>query len=63
MSALIFHTMTNLSPLVFPVSGFPTVENNSLGMFYSLILTVGAVIIVTSMWGPKRLVRKPSPSH
>ena len=63
MPALILHTMTNLSPLIFPPSAFPTAENNTLVMFYFLILTVGAAIIVTSMWGPKRLIRKPSHSY
>ena len=62
MPALIVHTMTNLSPLIFPVSGFPTAENN-LGGLYSLILTLGASIIVIFRWGPKRLVRKPSHSR
>jgi len=31
MSTLIFHTMTNISNLVFPVSGFPRPENNPAG--------------------------------
>ena len=55
--ALIFHTMTNLTLLVFPTSQFPTIENNNLAMYYSLILTISAAIIVTAIWGPKRLVR------
>jgi uncharacterized protein len=61
--ALIFHTMTNLTPLVFPTSEFPTIENNNLAMYYSLILTISAAIIVTAIWGPKRLVRKLDYSH
>ncbi len=62
MPALIFHTMTNVSPLIFPVSGFPTAEDN-VDMFYPLILTLSFAIIVTSVWGPKRLIRKPSHSY
>ena len=54
--ALIFHTMLNLSFLMFPVVwefGF-----YSLPTLYSLILAFIIVIVVIIFWGPKRLVRE-----
>ncbi|MEM3381667.1 MAG: type II CAAX endopeptidase family protein [Candidatus Bathyarchaeia archaeon] len=52
LAAMLFHTMSNLSHFM-----FPSLETE-LGGLYSLILTFIAVILVLTIWGPKRMVRK-----
>jgi len=51
MAAMLFHTMNNLSFLI-----FPTLETE-LGGLYLLILNVAIAAAITLAWGPGRLSR------
>ncbi|HAU30860.1 MAG: Uncharacterized protein XD78_0680 [Desulfotomaculum sp. 46_296] len=52
LAVLIFHTMFNLSHYVFPAL------ETELGSLYAIILPLIVVIIVVTIWGPKRMVRE-----
>lgn len=55
-AALIFHTMINLSTYVV----FPVFETQT-GPLYYLISVTAAAIIISIVFGPKRLIREPTP--
>jgi len=52
LATMLFHTMNNLSFLV-----FPTLET-TLGGLYLLILNIVFVAVILTIWGTKTLVRK-----
>ncbi|MCX8192369.1 MAG: CPBP family intramembrane metalloprotease [Nitrososphaeria archaeon] len=52
LAVLLFHTMNNLSFMI-----FPTLQT-AFGGLYLLIINIISAIIVTLIWGPKTLVRK-----
>lgn len=51
LAVLLFHTMGNLSHFIFPTM------STKLGGLYSLILNIAVVIIILTIWGPKKMVR------
>jgi membrane protease YdiL (CAAX protease family) len=55
--ALIFHTMHNFSWVLFP----PSLESELGGLYYLILLLI-APIVITIVWGPKRLVRESEKS-
>jgi membrane protease YdiL (CAAX protease family) len=52
LAVLLLHTTGNLSHFIFPTN------STRLGGLYSLILNIIVVVIILSIWGPKRMVRK-----
>jgi hypothetical protein len=52
LAVLIFHTMFNLSHYMFPAL------ETKLGSLYAIILPLIVVIVVVTIWGPKRMVRE-----